>query len=345
MKKALLIVLFLALGTVGGYFTYKSTLGKAPVVEGSSDGMPFMWGITARPSSLGRYVDSVWVTQLTLIKNLDAGWVRLTYDHTAGFAFHDEVINYIKAQGLNPYLVIEPKGDFNLVKNPYADGYAKGLDISSHYRGQIKFYQIMNEAGSNALKAGASGEKETDFDPKKYERTRDWVKGASEGIKKGDPDAYRVVTNQWLHVAFLDMLARDNVDYDVIGWDWFSDMGYMGDKKLSDGTLLINKLRSFKKPIILAECNQRPDGKNGKKGQDEGKQADYIKKMANWAWQNGLKGFFVLELLDSPPSESRNYVDYYGIVSIKQKNNGSWVPDEPRKAYETYKSVIDKYSR
>lgn len=351
MKNFLIIFFALIIGGVGGYFAWKYLLSDNSgsfagnrAVSSENYKEKFMWGVTARPSSLGKYVDEVWNNELIYAKGLGVDWVRIAYDHNAGFSFHDEAFSYVKNQGLNIYLVIEPNGDFMALSNSYQDGYEKGFSIAQHYKGQIKYYQLMNEAGSNALKSGnLSGETEPDLDPTKYEKTRDWIKGVSEGIKKADPSAYRVVTNQWTHVVFLNKLINDKVDFDIIGWDWFSDMGYMGEKKLADGTLLIDKLKSYNKPIILAECNRRPEGKNGRNGQNEEKQAEYIQKMATWAHDAGLKGFYVLELLDSPPNQGRNYTDYYGIMSIKQKLNGTWVPDQPRKAFFTYKDTIAKY--
>jgi hypothetical protein len=202
----------------------------------------------------------------------------------------------------------------------------------------------MNEAGSNAIKgAGFSGENESDYDEEKYKRTKEWLRGASEGVKKGDPDAYRVLTSQWLQTGFLEKLQKDKVEYDIIGWDWFSDMELMGEKKLSDGTLLIDKLKSFNKPLILAEVNQRPDGKDGQKGQDEPEQAEFIREMAEWSQKSKLNGFYVLELFDVPNS-GKDYTDYYGIVEVKKSSSSVYVPGTPREAYGVYQEIIKKYS-
>lgn len=300
-----------------------------------------------RPTGLGKYIDEIWLKQIAVATNLGVKWVRLSwsYDAPDQFKYHDEIIKYLKQSGLEVYLVIEPNGKFEDIQDPYKDGFDNAYRIASHYKDQIKYYQIMNEAGSNALKDGTySGENESDYDTTKYERTKEWLRGASEGIKKADPNAYRVLTSQWLQTAFLDKLKKDNIEYDIIGWDWFSDMGFIGEKKLDDGTLLMDKLKSFDKPIILAEINYRPEGTNGQRGQPEEKQADYIAQAANWAVSAGLKGFYVLELLDVPNS-GHGYTDYYGIVGVKKSSSGSYVPGAPRKAYDIYKDIIAKYTQ
>ncbi len=351
MKKIVWILLIaLILGGGLGFMIWKTLANKNGSTpesspEATAKAEEFMWGVTLRPSALGKYSDEAWVSQLGYAKPLGVKWIRIGYDHAAGTSLYDGIIQLVQDNGFEPYLVVEPQGDFSKVSDPYNDGYQKLNVIASHYKGKIKYYQIMNEASGNAIKGGQfAGISESDYDATKYARTRDWIKGASAAIKKADPSAQRVVTSQWTHVGFLDKLKADNVDYDIIGWDWFSDMGLMGEKKLSGGQLLIDKLRSFNKPIILAECNYRPEGKNGQKGQPEAKQANYIKEMANFAKTAKLRGFFVLELLDNPNTQS-GYTDYYGIVSVEKSPSGAWKPGEPRQAYSAYQEVIKKYSQ
>ncbi|OGD57201.1 hypothetical protein A2V71_02185 [Candidatus Berkelbacteria bacterium RBG_13_40_8] len=139
------------------------------------------------------------------------------------------------------------------------------------------------------------------------------------------------------------MLRRDKVDYDIIGWDWFSDMGFMADAKLFDGTSLVDKLKTFNKPIFLAEVNQRPEGSGGQQGMPEQKQADFISKMAEWAYNSGIvRGFMVLELTDVP-NTGADFTDYYGLVAAAKNSSGMGIPGEPRQAYDVYKEIISKY--
>lgn len=352
MKNFFIIVLAIIIGVGGGYFVWKYlarldfSIDKTEKVTAENYKEPFIWGVTMRPTGLGKYIDEIWLRQIALATNLGVKWARLSwsYDAPDQFIYHDEIIKYLKKAGLETYLVIEPSTKFEDVKDPYKDGYDNAFRIASHYKGQIKYYQIMNEASGNAIKGGQyAGEKDEDYDITKYERTRDWIKGASAGVHKADPAAYRIVTAQWVHIGFMDKLQKDGINYDIIGWDWFSDMGLMGEKKLADGSLLIDKLKSYDKPLILAEINYRPEGDKGQKGQPEKKQADYIQKMADWTVGAGLKGFLVLELLDSTNS-GKGYTDYYGIVQAEQKKSGTWFPGEPRQAFSTYKEIIAKYS-
>ncbi|MBM2820665.1 MAG: hypothetical protein HW405_425 [Candidatus Berkelbacteria bacterium] len=348
MKIFLLILIAIIIGASGGYFSYKYFIkdGTGQVNGDGSYNEPFMWGVTMRSDALGRYINEIWLKEIKAARNLGVDHARIAWNHNGDdeMAYNEEILNYLIDGGLQVYLIVEPKGDFEKVQNPYQDGYDNLTKIATKYKGKIKYYQLLNESGSLALKGGQySGEKDSDYDPAKYERVKEWLKGASVAVKQSDPAAFRIITNQWTHTAFLDKIKKDEVEYDLIGWDWFSDMGFIGDKTLEGGTKLIDKLKSFGKPILLAEINYRPEGRNGQKGQPEEKQADYIAKTADWAVKNKLVGFYVLELLDVVNAGGRGYTDYYGIVSVKKSTSGTYVPGDPRQAYTKYQEIIKKY--
>jgi len=347
VKKLLIIFLVLAILGGGGYLLWTKVLSKAARVKKE----PFVWGVTMRPHALGRYNQEVWAKEIALAKGLGVNYVRVGWQYDAWingkedqFGFQEEIFKSIQDAGMNVYLVFEGNPDVLKVSDPYYDGYNNAFQIASHNRGKIKYYQLLNEAGSAALKGGEfSGDKESDYDAEKYTKVSEWLKGAARGIKEADPSAYRIISDQWVHTAFFDMLQRDKVDYDIIGWDWFSDMGLMGERKLTDGTLLIDKLKTFNKPIFLAEVNQRPEGDGGQKGMPEEKQADFIGKMAEWAYNSGaIRGFLVLELTDVS-NTGANFTDYYGLVEAAESSAGVGIPGKPRQAYDVYKKIISKY--
>lgn len=350
MKKFLIALLVLIIVGGLGFAAWKFFL-QGYLKKQQAKKEPFIWGVTMRPHALGRYTPATWLRQVNLAKDLGINFVRIGWQYDAyykgkpdQFGFHDEIFGKIQNKGMSVYLVFEGNPDVLEVKDPYYDGFNNGFQIASHYKGQIKYYQMLNEVGSVALKPSMSGENESDYDEAKYAKVAEWLKGASAGIKKADPGAYRVISCQWLQTGFLSRLQGDKVDYDIIGWDWFSDMGMMSERKLTDGTLLIDKLNSFGKPVIIAEVNQRPEGDGGQKGMPEQKQADYIDKTAEWAYTSGkIKGFIVLELMDVV-NTGKNFTDYYGLVETQKTGNNTGIPGEPRKAYDVYKEIIAKYS-
>jgi len=356
MKKIYLIVLAcLILGGGGGYFAWRAFSGKimpssSPTPSASTSGsassnsIEFMWGVNLNPSAVRKYNIETWTAELGYVTALGAKWIRLAFDNEPAdkFTIFDEMIGAANTAGINVYLGIGSSKPILSIDNTYKDGEKVATEVASHYKGKIKYYQLMSEQGSTALKgASYSGEKESDYDKAKYEKVREWMKGASAAIRKIDPNAKLVISDQWTHTAYFDMLTRDKVDFDIIGWNWFSDMGMMGEKKLKDGTLLIDKLKSFNKPIILAEINYRPD----KNGMNEKKQADYIKKMAEWAHNSeAVRGFYVHEMFDLAPLGDRQ-ADYYGLVKFEKAPDGGYKFDDPREAFTVYQSIISKYSK
>ena len=350
MKNFLIILLALIIGGGGGYFAWKYLAGRggeqprSEAITTENYREPFMWGVNVNPSAVGNYNEDTWATQMAFVKNLGAQWIRLSFDNEPSnkFAIFDDMISYAQGQGIKVYLGLGSTKPILTIDDTYKDGYQVGHEIAIHYKGKIQYYQLMSEQGSTALKGSSySGESESDYDLEKYTKVREWMKGASAAIRKVDPNAYLVITDQWTHYAYIQMLLRDKVDFDIIGWNWFGDMGMMGERKLTDGTLLIDKLKSFNKPIILSEVNYRP----GKNGMDEAKQSDFIKKMADWAYNsNVIKGFIVHELVDLAPVGSRK-ADYYGLIKFKTSQSGGYKFGDAKQAFLTYKEIISRYSR
>lgn len=303
----------------------------------------FLWGVVTRPSGLGRYHISVWNKQLDTAEKLGVDYLRITWDAGAPDAvkFHKGVFEAVWGKGMEVFLVVEPV-NFDKLTNPEQEGYDLASNISKNFKGKIKYYQLLNEVASTVLIGGQySGENRSDYNSAKYQKAKKWITGASRAIRENDSSAKIVLTDQWTHYAFFDMLKEDGVDYDYLGWNWFSDMGFLGDKTVKDGTLLFDKLKSFDKPIILTEVNYRP---NNITGQPEDKQADFIARMANWAWENNndIKGFFVHELTDITNTPKKK-VEYYGIVNAQKTETGAYIPGDPKKAYYIYQEIIKKH--
>lgn len=342
MKRFGVVLFALILGGTGGYFAWRYLAGQsqASTVFGEHR-EPFMWGVDVNPSAIGNYNIETWTRQIKYVKELGAGWIRLSFDNEPAnkFQIFDEMINYAKSQNLEVYLGLGSTKPVTSIDDTYKDGYKVASEVASHYKGKIKYYQLMSESGSTAIKGPQySGENESDYDLAKYKKVKEWMRGASDAIRKIDPSAYLVITDQWTHYAYFDMLAKDKIDYDIIGWDWYSGMGAMGDRKLFNGMHLVDKLKSYNKPIILAEVNFTPDARTGI---DQQTQSNFIKQIAEWAYNSGyIKGFFVFKLVDYKPTPS-NPNDCCALVKFKAINQFG----DKRQAFDTYAEIIKKYSK
>lgn len=338
MKKIWLYLVLIVVVILGGLFIYLTLTSRAILPK-------FMWGVTANPDSVRKYSSKSWKQEMTYITKLGVGWVRVGYDNSVAgrAAKYDNIVTAANENKVNVILQIDSTKPISQIDNPYADGQKVGTEVATAFKGRVHYYQILNELGGTALKSGnMSGEKESDFDSIKYQKIRDWVDGATTAIKGIDPSAKTIITFHWTHYAMLDMLVRDNVKYDILGWDWYSDMGLMQDKKIADGTLLIDKLKSYNKPIILAEVNYQP--KNPGSATDEAGQVKFIQQMADWARSTeAIKGFFVQELADAAPFGTQK-ASYFGLVKVKPiPDSSSYDFGDLKPAFMAYKDLVAKY--
>jgi hypothetical protein len=339
------LVLVIALGAYAGYYFAGSTIKT--LVKGEE----FAWGVTMRPNALAKYTPKSWDAQLVNVKDLGTKYTRFAWEHDAKPSpekFTDGLIDKNEKLGLETYLIIESDKPVSSLADPYQSGYDLSFKIATEFKGRIKYYQLLNEGSAEILINGtANGQEAGHYNAAAYTKLFNYMKGMSDGISKGDPSAKKVVTMVYTHYVYLDWLKRDNLDYDVIGIDWYDWMGKFEDKKLVDGTLLYDKLKSYNKTLFFAEINALPgvDPVNSKLKTvvDEPRQAKFISEEATWAWQNRqfIKGFFVLELVDNINTK---YPEYFGLVKAEKNAKGVYMPGTKREAFEAYKAVISKYN-
>lgn len=356
MKKFLIIFLALAIGLVGGYFVYqkffkdkgngdsvdnKEVILSKVSVENYNE--PFQWGINVNLSPVRNYSLEMWNKQMKYVINLGTDWTRITYIANVSdrLEIFDEVVENTISKNIQILLSLDSTEPVQTIANPYDDGYKVASEAAERYKGKIKYYQILNEIGGTVVKGPEfSGESENDVDRQKYNNVKEWIRGAVTAVREIDPDAYIIIDSFWTHYAVIDMLIKDGINFDILGWNWYSDMKQMGDKKLSDDTLLIDKLKSYNKPIILAEVNGTPNDS----AMDQDKQAEFITTMANWAYNSGyISGFYVHELVDIAPTSTRE-AGYFGIMEYKKSGDGGYTFGDPKKAYYDYQEIIQKYN-
>lgn len=335
----LLTILIVGVVTVGGYFG----------VQWFKNREAFMWGVNIRPHAVGDWNIKNWGKQMDLATALGVNGARVTWQHDGyykgredPFAFNDALYDSLIDNGIKMVLVIEPDPRGGIT-DYYQTGYDDGKSIASHYKGKIKYYQMINEGGAQSIKSStANGQEASQYDEAKYIIVRDYIKGLSAGITKGDRSAKKIVSISWTHTGYLDKLVQDGIKFDWIGLDWYDWMGSIEEKKMDNGTLFVDKLKSYKKPLVFMEANAVPN----KTVVNEAKQTEFISKTAEWAWANKslVKGFFVLELVDNVNNNSAN-AESFGIVAASRNGRTKFDVDAPRPAYAAYQAIIKKYSK
>lgn len=252
---------------------------------------------------------------------------------------NDYIVEKTAEEGFLLTLIIDPefKGDFYKTAT-YDLGYKLGKEIASRYQEKIPFYQLANEASGVTIKKGFPGYDESHYDAQKYKVFKDWVKGLSEGVKAGDPKAKRIISANWQGTAVLEMLERDGVEFEIIGWNWFSDMGDIFNQEYEGKSHNIPKeiSQKLKKDFWIVESNFQGGSFKGK----EKEQAEYLAKFIEEVRKSpDVKGLFIFTLTDIAEINNKSEGNL-GLVKVKENPDGTWSFAAKKPAFEALKKAI-----
>lgn len=301
------------------------------------------WGVLIRPYNLKTgnvpFTTDMITVQLDLAKELGVTDVRANVEQlmSTNDVFVDESI----ARGLEPILILEaPAGSFN--GNVYQQAYEFGKTYAARYKGKVRYYQLANEASGMAIRPGYSGKEPDDYDATRYHETLNIMRGLGEGVQAADSSAKRIISANWMGTGIIDRLVTDEVDFNTVGWDWYSGMGVDLIKQLPDGAFNIPKyLSKYKKDFWIVEAN-RDDGTHDG---NTAAQASYLDNLIkNVASHHNTQGFFVFGLTDAC-GESGKSTGHMGLVTVVESGSGLCTIGDKKPAFDVFKNAIAKYSK
>ncbi len=348
IKIIISLIILVAIGAgLFWYINYKGTgsptINNAIVdvtVENSNNisrisGPDFHRGVLIRPYALGEYSKADLTSQILLAKELGASDVRANIEASA--AINDDFVSIAIENGLNPILIIEPSLPDFFNNASYDKAYSLASEYAIRYKNKVKYYQLANEASGVNIKPSYPGDKKTDYDDQKYAVFLSWIKGLSNGVFDNDPSAKRIITANWLGVGIIDRLVSDGVHFEIVGWNWYDDMGNTLVKKDSDQkTLNIPQyLSKYNKEFWVIELNRH----KGTLDNDFSAQSTYLGNFINYAAEEKLiSGIFIFPLTDMcsllDKSEGR-----MGLVSINKKSASVCTLGDKKLAFTT----VQKY--
>ncbi len=313
---------------------------KKPAAQTPVKKRSFSWGVTIRPFPFANDNDKFLVEQFRLAKELGLTAIRVDYS-VNNIPADEKIIQLAKENNLELTFIIPPGpnsiwDDKDLNNTAY--NYAK--EIVSRHVGQVPVWQLGTEMASVAIVDGAHhGADPVDYPEAKYQAVATFLKAAARGVRDADPNAKRMINDQWIHVGFFTRYLKEGGDstFERLGWNWFSDMGTNMEKVLIDSRTgktypLMDKLRAMKKEIVISEVNRRMGSKDG----NEKAQADFIQTIAEYAYKtNDIKGLYVYNLVEdqgAPPQEQG-----YSLVHIDKERQ--WVGGL-KEAYNRYQTLI-----
>ncbi len=291
----------------------------------------FIWGLNGHPLRQEAYKDSNIDKQINLLSEHQTSYYRIdVYPDLLGSIDNYDKFYELQIKATQNKITILPviilsNLDYELNKPSSAmtedmaflEGKAIGEGFANKYHDFI-YYEVGNEIDDKILVPGTPGDDIAQYNASKFKIAAAYFKGVITGIKSKNTNAKIIINSSgWMHYRFFELLNNANVNYDIIGYHWYSEMGDLLNSNYNNVNI-IDKLSAYDKDIWLTEVNRR-NGSSGTNGEEDqrNKIENYINELDG---QSRIKAFFVYELYDQPalisqyPNEA-----YYGIV--KWNNN------------------------
>lgn len=300
--------------------TYTSILNKAFAADLVQKN-EFFFGINGHPTTKA-YMGTTAKQQFDLLRNMGMNYYRLGFI-TGG----DGNINGVSSI-INPFFTQGSMGDvrilpclytrfldFNMTaENAYTTGKNIAGGFAARYGQNFEYYELGNELDNKTIFAGKNGTLVSEYDAAKMDIVAAYFKGMIAGINENDPTAKTIINGGWIHFGYLQALQARNVNYDIIGWHWYSDMESVAVNSVAKVTNIGETLTTmFNKPVWFTEINT----KNGTINKTEEEQKLWLNTfVAKCRNTPNVKGALVYELFDEPehadPVEKK-----YGLAKWK----------------------------
>ena len=193
----------------------------------------------------------------------------------------------------------------------YQRGKKLGKNFARYYKDVFDYYELGNELDNRCILPNKAGKSRNSYDMKKFKTIAAYLKGMNHGIKIYDPSAKTIINASWLHYAYILMLEDHGIDFDIVGYHWYSDMESVAKRwpyYISDITERLSSRLS--KPIWFTEINARPKDVHDMEDRQENFLTSFLKKAkAN----PQVEAILIYQLFDEP--QKNHYQESrYGIL-------------------------------
>ena len=275
-------------GVKGYPFTY-SAYRKVPV----SKQFDLMGKMGIKIYSVDLSIDAAGNTNETTLSEIDAA-------------------SKLKGVKLLPVIPLKTLNYLNDTLTAYTAGKTLGNNIATKYGSVFEYYQLGNLQENGIILAGKHGNSTADYNSEKFKVLAAYIKGMNAGIKAIDTDAKTMVNATWLHFAYLQLLENAGVDFDIIGYDWFSNMDDNARRNFNIPDISLKLSSLFSKPIWFTKMNIWQGTAYKTEAEQHSWLTGFILKCKN---NPSVGAVIVNELLDQP-EQSVVTEKAYGIVQV-----------------------------
>lgn len=288
----------------------------------------FLWGVNTHCDFYPVYRRSNAEEQLKLIRDMGCGIVRTNFYN---FDFSDFYVPLANACGLKVMLVVDGQ-----MRNPI-DNYDTAAEFElyrkiaerydgSHGFGKIDFIQISNEVDvflSTFNPNFGDGETVEEFPQPMMQAVYERFANAAAGIRAAKNDVKIVINAGWKHYGMFLYMKEKGIDFDLIGWDWYTDMSRAMAREGKRAFQLAETLHElFGKDIIVCETNFWTDtaiDDDDVSNWDE--LFDIINDVMTYPY---IKGLIIYECCDEMPFEPEggfNREAHFGLIKADKQGN------------------------
>ena len=315
---------------------------------------PKQWGVFANAFQINDLDDPFSPAKIdatiAVLKDLGVNAVLLPYEALPtgepNDAVNDVMVDKFSKAGLSIVMLCCDGFEFGET-NRYQAAYEFAQRLGQKYGNQIHYFQFLNEISGTAIKPGHSGFTFDDYEPEKYVKIRELLRGLTDGLASASPRAQRILSAHWLGIGIIDQLINDRVSFEIVAWHWFSDMGpdpvaiplatERGVPAEFDGQIFNLPAHFTKqgKRFWVTETNLTNGSLNGLERQ----QADYLRHMLEVVKAtDNISGFFYYRLTDGAENAGKSA---WGLYETSKTADGSTLNyDHPKEAYQVYKDFL-----
>ncbi|AMR33518.1 hypothetical protein A0256_19870 [Mucilaginibacter sp. PAMC 26640] len=298
----------------------------------------FVWGINGHPLTQIAYSDNI-DDQLDRINDLKLKSYRFdvlldSNGYPKKEQLFAQLLTKLSANGVMPLPTLMQSGlkgsDNALI---YQKSYLQGQNFGARYGKYLQVVEVNNEADNKMMGPGnPSGRNKGDYDTQKSQKIIASIKGFIDGLKSSNSTIKVTISVSYIHYYYLQLLKDNNVNYDIIGCHWYSNMGPIGAAKPFGDDVLTEFKNRFNKPVWVTEFNQS----KGTSKATFAQQSQYITATIPDLISRGVTGLFIYELYDQPALKIR-YPNEANYGLVYKDDSGNYITKD---AYQAYRQII-----